>query len=113
MSNENYTKEIELPISKSKVVIKTMITGEDKEFIETAEARASKVNGKGELVASPADVFIAQKHAEIDAYVVSIDGSNVDVRKRMKKLYEPDYDAIIAGIESVKKAKTPEAETAS
>jgi hypothetical protein len=114
MSNENtYTKEVELPISKGKAVIKTMITGSDKEFIDTAEARASRVNGKGELVAEPEKVFIANKHAIIDTYLVSIDGSEVDCRKRMGKLFEADYDAIMSAIETVKKTKAPETPIAS
>lgn len=113
MSQENtYTKEVELPISKAKVVIKTMITGREKEFIETADARVTKVGPNNQLIAKPDEVMMAPKHALIDTYVVTINGSNVDCRKKVLDMMEDDYDAVMLAIdEAKKKSPTQESET--
>lgn len=107
--SDTKTKELELPISKSKVVIKTMITGAEREQIETANTRFSKVGPRGEVIITDiAGATLAEKHATIDVFVVSLDGSQTDCRSRLLKLYEEDYQFVIDAIAEVeKKAKPP------
>jgi len=99
-----HTKEINLPISKQTAVIKTMITGAEREQIETAPTKYSRVGEKGEVVITDiAKATLAEKHAMIDVYVVSIEGSTTNCRERLLKMYEDDYNAVFKAIEDVQK----------
>ena len=103
-TNTQHQKEITLPISKQKVVIKTMITGAEREIIETAPTKFSRVGERGEVVITDiAKATLAEKHALIDVYVVSIEGSPTSCRERLLKMYEDDYNTVVQAIEDVQK----------
>lgn len=102
-----HTKEIETPVSKAKVVIKTMITGAEREQIENAQFKKAKIGEKGEVIISDVTEAVnAEKHATIDMYVVSIDGSSIECRKRLMKMWEQDTQFVLDQIEAVQKKTT-------
>lgn len=103
-TQSQHTKEVKLPISNQTVVIKTMITGAEREQIETAPTKYSRVGERGEVVITDiAKASLAEKHAMLDVYVVSVEGSPTNCRERLMKLYEDDYNAVVQAIEEVQK----------
>lgn len=86
------TKEIITPIGEHKVVIKTMLTGAEREQVDNASMQYVKTtDGKEFTVTNMEKVNLAEKHALLSTSVVTIDGDGTDVLKRLQKMYEPDY----------------------
>ena len=101
------TKEIETPIGKHKVVIKTMLTGAEREKVENAEMQYVKTtDGKTFSVTDMEKVGLAKKHVLLSTSVVTIDGDGAEVLKRLQKMYEPDYAFVYSQIESEQKKMT-------
>ena len=108
-----YEKEIITPITQTKVVIKTMLTGLDREAIETAGMDDATIGSKGEVVIKDVKkMVLAQKYAAMDVSVVSVNGSPAETRQKLLQLPEHDTQFVIDAIESEQK-KTSAAATAS
>lgn len=85
------TKEIVTPIGEHKVVIKTMLTGAEREKVDNAEMQYVKTeDGKNFIVSDMEKVGLAKKHALLSTSVVSIDGDGAQVLARLQKMFEPD-----------------------
>ena len=70
-----YVKEIETPIGKHKVVIKTMLTGAEREQVDGAQmAFVETEDGSTFKVKDMKKVATAQKHELMKVSVKSIDG---------------------------------------
>lgn len=95
--------ELILPISKSVVIIKEMITGAEREMIETAQGRVARIGDNNAVVADVAKIITAEKHATLDVYIISIDGSPTECRERLYKLFEPDTKFVVDAIEELQK----------
>lgn len=104
-----YQKEIITPIDKKKVVIKTMLTGAEREQITNAQYESAKIGDKGEVIIKDvASAVNAEQHKMLDVCIVSIDGSAIDCRDRLMKMWEEDTQFVIDEIEACqKKTKSP------
>ncbi len=90
-----YTKEIVTPMGKHKVVIKTMISGAEREQIEAAELDFVQTSdGKSFNVPDMKKVPTARKHELLKVSVVTIDGDATDCLPRLLKMFEPDYNFV-------------------
>jgi len=108
------TKEIVTPIAEHKVVIKTMLTGAEREKVDNASMQYVKTtDGKEFHVTDMEKVGLAEKHALLSTSVVSIDGDGAEVLKRLQKMYEPDYAFVYAQIQSEQKKMTASTSEAS
>lgn len=109
-----YTKEIETPVGGHKVVIKTMISGAEREQIENAEYRFIKQeDNKDFKVTDMGKVVKAQKHELLRVSVVSIDADATDCLERLLKMYEPDYHFVYDQIVEEQKKMMPSTSVAS
>ena len=109
-----YTKEIETPVAGHKVVVKTMITGAEREQIETASQSFVKTkDGKSIEVTDMAKMTLAAKHQLLKVSVMSIDGDTANCFERLQKMYEPDYEYVYKQIEELQKKMMPSTSPAS
>lgn len=107
MSN-SYTKEIETPVAGHKVVIKTLISGAEREQIESAEYKLIKqAETKEFTVTDTSKLMLAKKHELLRVSVVTIDGDATDCLERCLKMYEPDYDCVYQQILEEQKKMMP------
>lgn len=98
------TKEIETPIGKDKVVVKTMLTGAEREKVDSAEMQYVKTtDGQNFTVTDMEKVGLAKKHSLLSTSVVSINGDTSEILKRLQKMYEPDYAFVFSQIETEQK----------
>lgn len=100
-------KEISTPLGQHKVIIKTILTGGEKEKILQAPFKyATTKDGINWEVTQPEKFATAEKHAVLEASVVSIDGDSTTILDRLRKMYEPDYDFVYNEVvETQKKMK--------
>ncbi|MEJ6011442.1 hypothetical protein [Novosphingobium aquae] len=99
-----FTKEIETPIGKHKVVFKTMVTGAEREQIDAAQMEfVQTTDGKEFKVTDMKKVATASKHALLKISVLSIDGDEIECFARLQKMYEPDYAFVCDEIERTQK----------
>lgn len=99
-----YTKEIETPMGKHKVLFKTMVTGAEREQIDAAQMEfVQTTDGKEFKVTDMKKVATAQKHELLKVSVVSIDSDPTDCFIRLQKMYEPDYAFVCEQIEETQK----------
>lgn len=116
-----YTTEIETPLEKAKVVIKTMLSGEDSDAIEAAsqkhlKVRGVKVNQATKQVEVDVDsentdlglVNAETKRATLVRSIVSINGDNTNCYDRLKKMPAVDYNFVHAQIIAEQKKMTSE-----
>lgn len=109
-----YKKEIETPIGKHKVIIKTMLTGGERERVTNAPMQYAKTNDGKTFTVDTEKVATAEKDMLLTVSVVSIDGDGTDTLARLKKMYEVDYDFVYNQVvESQKKIKEPISPTSS
>jgi phage head maturation protease len=100
-------KEITTPIGSHKVVIKTMLTGAERERVDAAEMSFVKTeDGQKFTVTDMAKMTTAKKHKLLEVSVVSIDGDATDVLGRLQKMYEPDYAFVFKQVEAEQKKMT-------
>lgn len=102
-------KEIETPVGKHKVVIKTMLTGAEREKVSNAPMRYAKTeDGQKFTVTDMEKMANAEKHALVEVSLVSIDGGTTELFSIWRKMYEPDYDFVYNEIVAAqKKMKVP------
>lgn len=101
------TKEIITPIGEHKVVIKTMLTGAEREKVDNASMQFVKTeNGKDFTVTNMEKVGLAEKHALLSTSVVTIDDDGAEILKRLQKMYEPDYAFVYSEIQKEQKKMT-------
>lgn len=87
-----YTKEIETPVGKHKVVFKTMLTGAERETVQAAQMKFVKTtDGQTFQVTDMEKVAVAEKHELLRVSVLTIDGDPTDCLARLQRMYEPDY----------------------
>ncbi|GEM_PF-3480458 len=103
------TKEIETPVGKHKVVIKTMLTGAERERVTNAPMKFTKTeDGQKFTVTDMEKLALAEKHALLEVSIVSIDGGTTSLLEIARKMYEADYDFVYNQIvETQKKMKEP------
>lgn len=107
MSNP-YEKEIETPVQGQKVIIKTMVSGAEREQIEGAQMQFVQTkDGKEFTVTDMKKLATAQKHELLRVSVLSIDGDATDCLERCLKMYEPDYDFVYEQILAEQKKMMP------
>ena len=107
MQTPNFTKEIITPIGQHKVVIKTMLTGAEREEVNNAQMDFVKTNdGQTFEVQDMKKVAVAEKHKLISLSVVTIDNDPTDTLSRIQKMWEKDSDFVYNEIiNSQKKAQ--------
>lgn len=99
-----FTKEIETPVGKHKVVIKTMLTGAEREQVDAAQMDFVETeDGQTFKVKDMKKVAVAQKHELLKVSVKSIDGDETNCLQRLQKMYEPDYEFVHEQIEKEQK----------
>jgi NaMN:DMB phosphoribosyltransferase len=99
-----YTKEITTPVGKHVVVIKTMLTGAERETVTSAPQEFVKTNdGTTFEVTDMKKMALAEKHALLRASLVSIDGDITSCFERTQKMFEADYDFIYENVLEVQK----------
>ena len=101
------TKEIVTPVAGHKVVIKTMLSGAERESVDTAAMELVQTkDGSAFEVTDMRKVGLAQKHELLRVSVVSIDGDLTDCFGRLQKMGEHDYAYVYEQIvEEQKKMK--------
>ena len=88
----DYTKEIITPIGSHKVVVKTLLSGLEREVVTNAPQEfVTTADGKLFEVVDMKKMTVAEKHALLKVSVVSIDGGTTDLFEILQKMYEPDY----------------------
>lgn len=103
-----YTKEIETPVGGHKVVIKTMITGGEREQIDCAQYKfIDTKNGTDFVVSDMSKVEIADKHELLRVSVVTIDGDVTECFKRLQAMFETDYNFVYEQILAEQKKMMP------
>jgi hypothetical protein len=94
-----HTKVIETPVEKRKVVIKTMLTGAERETVDNAQMQYMKTdNGTDFVITDMKKVTLAQKHELINLSVLSIDEDGTDCLSRLQRMPEPDYQFVYSSI---------------
>lgn len=101
------TREITTPIGGHKVVIKTMLTGAEREQVNNAPMKYAKTeDGQKFTVTDMEKVATAEKHALVLVSIKTIDGDGTSTLERWLKMYEQDYDYVYNEIvETQKKMK--------
>ncbi|MBA4306998.1 MAG: hypothetical protein C0429_09715 [Sphingopyxis sp.] len=95
----DFTKEIETPIGKHKVVFKTILSVAERERVETSAMQFIETdNGTDFKLTNTAQVTLAEKHELLRVSVVSIDGDTVNCFDRIQKMYDKDGAAILEAI---------------
>lgn len=107
-----YIKEIETPAGKNKVVIKTMLTGAERETVTAAPQEFIKTSdGKSVEVTDMKKMSLAEKHMLLKLSVLSIDGNEVNCFDQLQKMYEVDYafvyDSIIETQKKMMESTSP------
>lgn len=99
-----YEKEITTPVGGHKVVIKTMLTGAEREEVDGAQAPFLETeDGQNFKVSNMKKVMTAQKHELLRQSVKSIDGDETNCLDRLLKMYDPDYQFVLEQIEETQK----------
>lgn len=91
------TREITTPLGKDKVVIKTILTGAEREQVDNAQMRYVKTSDGKNFEVSPEHMMmigVAQKHELMKVSIVSINDDPTDTFNRWQKMYEPDYNFV-------------------
>lgn len=114
-----YQKEIETPLEKAKVVIKTMLTGEDADAIEAASQKHLKVRGvKVDQATKKVEVDVDSEHTDLGLVnaetkkatlvrsIVSLNGDATNCYDRLKKLPAVDYNFVHQAIVDEQKKMT-------
>lgn len=98
-----FEKEITTPLTETKVVIKTMLSGAEQEAVDGAQLKYAKTDDLKTFKAKESDlqkIANAKKHELIVRSVVSINGDNTNPLERLLKLPAKDYkfvyDQIVA-----------------
>ena len=87
-----YTKEIETPIGKHTVLVKTLLSGLEREVVTSAPQEFVRTtDGKAFEVVDMKKMGLAEKHALLRVSVISIDGDATDCFDRLQRMFEPDY----------------------
>lgn len=109
-----YTQEIETPVGGHKVLVKTMLTGAEREQVDGAQYNFIKTtDGKEFSVTDMQKVATATKHELLRVAVVSIDGDITECFKRLQSMYEPDYEYVYGQIVALQKKMIPSTSAAS
>ena len=109
-----FTKEIETPVGKHKVLFKTMVSGAEREQIDGAEmAFVDTKDGKEFAVTDMRKVATARKHELLKVCVTSIDGDPTSCFERLQKMYETDYQFVYDSILEAQKKMTASTSPAS
>lgn len=99
METQAFTKEITTPIGKDVVVFKTLVSGAERERIDTANLRFVKTNdGKSFSEIDTAGITLANKHELLKVSVLSINGDMTNCFERLQKMYDVDYKFIYDSI---------------
>lgn len=108
-------KEIVTPVGEHKVVIKTMLTGAEREKVTNAPMKYAKTDdGQHFTFTDMEKVATAEKHALLEASIVSVDGGTTDLLNIVRKMYEPDYEFVYNEIvDTQKKMKTSTSQVSS
>lgn len=104
------TKIIKTPVQAKEVTIKTIITGAERETIDSAQMDFMKTtDGKTFEVTDMGKVALAQKHALLKICVTQIGDSTTNLFEQLQKFYEEDYDFVFNEImkEQKKSSKRP------
>lgn len=102
-----YTKEIETPIGKHKVVFKTMVSGAEREQIDSAQMQFVQTSdGQNFTVTDMKKVTTAQKHELLRVCVLTIDTDPTECFERLHKMFETDYEFVYSEILSAQKKMT-------
>jgi len=91
---KTYEIELTTPLEETKVVIKTMLTGEDDEAIENAQLKYAKSENFKDFTAKESDlakISNAKKDELLARSIVSINGDATNCLQRIKKLPAKDY----------------------
>ncbi len=100
----DFTKEIDTPIGKHKVVIKTMLTGAEREKVDSAQMELAKTtDGIHFEITDMQRVVTIQDHTLLKIAVVSIDGDGTNCFERLQKAFEPDYKFVLNTIKEEQK----------
>lgn len=103
-----YTKEITTPVGSHKVLIKTMLSGYEREQVSGASMMYAKTtDGTNIEVTDMAKMAFAEKHALLQVSVLSIDDDTTDCFARLQKMFEPDYAYVYDQILEIQKKMMP------
>lgn len=92
-----YEKEITTPLSETKVVIKTMLSGADHEAVEGAQLKFATTDDLKTFKAKEKDlqkITNAKKHELLARSVVTINGDPSNPVERLLKLPAKDYEFV-------------------
>lgn len=102
------TKEITTPMQGQKVVIKTILTGAEREQVDSAQMKYVKTSdGKTFDVVDMGKLSTAQKHELIKVSIVSINDDTTDTFERWHNMFEVDADFVYREIVEAQKKMIP------
>lgn len=111
---ENFKKEIITPVGSDKVIIKTALTGAEREKIEVAQMPFVQAKSATEFtLTDPVQAALAQKHMLLKLCVVSINGDQANCFERLQKMNEHDYKFVLDTIHAEQKKMMPSISPAS
>ena len=103
------TKQIETPVGKQKVVIKTYLTGRERReinapFLSHAEISADAVAGATPSIKGIKGSIIAEvQNITFNLIVVEIDGNKENIADRILDMREEDFNYIVSEIDNITK----------
>lgn len=108
-NTERPTREIDLPFTNGKAVVKEWITGREKEQIDSViqGALGIKPNASGSIQFGeiPPDKIVASTHKAIEVIVQSVNGKTENVVDDILDLPVEDYNVVLTHIQELVKKK--------
>lgn len=104
--NKDFTREIVTPIMGKTITLKTVITGAEREKIESATTKyvtAGGSTGKEISVTDMEALLYATRHQMLRICVISIDKDETDCLDRLRQMPDDDYQFVIAEVENDQK----------
>lgn len=101
-------KEIETPIEKKKIKLKTWLTGFEKRKIQNVWFEATKFNLEKGMKNATMDglsgaILPKAQDVAIEVVVESIDGNKENILETIGNMHEKDFDFVLAEIDKVSK----------
>lgn len=99
---ERETKKIITPIDKQEVVIKSWLTGGEKRDITNSLINGIKMDSSGTTdINMTSDLVNKSQDTALETIIVSVDGKEEDVLKRVLDMKSKDFDFVVTEINKI------------
>ena len=95
------TKNIETPIDKHKIVLKSWISGREKRELRDILLTGMKMGKDGNVITDPQTTSKTEDKA-IELLIVSIDGDDKDILNKVLDMKSADFDFLMKEIDNIR-----------